>query len=644
MLYFRKAGFPATRQASGFPSFYLAGVEMKKLTFFAILAMLVSAGYPSLNRDGIVGVNKTFSAQTLQHGKLGIGVHTQVIDDQVELQNSEITVNGETTPHVLTDFLTLSSSVFLSLGLGAYTDVGLALPLYYEKIKSARPGLDMDQQYQGDLRYRLKFQFPMKDVQVVSMALLLGGTAPTQFDGRGVIPRELEYMTNNIQDFGEGSSPFGAGRPTFMAGLGMTLDLGQVAEEFQFLWHFNGGVKKINLSKQPPFDDILFWSTAAEYEAGSFIRFFTEFYHESNFKKLGNDEFGSQPTTLTFGSIAQTPVGLNFYAGLVVGFNTTYLPVQYQFNGGPETHTFNMKASPDLSMLFEITWSGFILKQDNDHDGIMNKVDKCPDAAEDKDGFEDSDGCPDPDNDKDGLSDIKDKCPLEAEDMDNFEDDDGCPEPDNDMDGVMDPADKCPNVAQGVDGKDGCPNLDKDKDGILDVADKCPGEAEDKDNFEDEDGCPEPDNDKDGIADAEDKCPNAPETMNGFEDTDGCPDHIQIKEVVKTMILRGVNFQTNSAELMTESFRALDEIVPGIQNSPEVTFEIAGHTDNRGNPTKNQMLSQARAQSVANYFIQKGVDPKRLKVMGYGSSRPLGPNTSAEGRALNRRVELNRIN
>ena len=84
--------------------------------------------------------------------------------------------------------------------------------------------------------------------------------------------------------------------------------------------------------------------------------------------------------------------------------------------------------------------------------------------------------------------------PDEPEDKDGFQDDDGCPEPDNDNDGIPDAADKCPN------------------------------EAEDRDGFEDDDGCPDQDNDGDGIADADDKCPNEPETVNGFEDDDGCPD------------------------------------------------------------------------------------------------------------------------
>ena len=93
---------------------------------------------------------------------------------------------------------------------------------------------------------------------------------------------------------------------------------------------------------------------------------------------------------------------------------------------------------------------------DADGDGIADNVDKCPNDPEDKDGFQDADGCPDPDNDADGVPDKADKCPNEPEDKDNFEDADGCPDPDNDKDGVLDPVDKCPNDPGPAD-NDGCP-------------------------------------------------------------------------------------------------------------------------------------------------------------------------------------------
>ena len=167
--------------------------------------------------------------------------------------------------------------------------------------------------------------------------------------------------------------------------------------------------------------------------------------------------------------------------------------------------------------------------RDSDGDGIPNTIDKCPFVPEDKDGFQDADGCPDDDNDGDRKPDITDKCPNEAEDLDGFEDDDGCPDLDNDKDGIPDLEDKCPNEPE--DGvppftHDGCPGAgrDADGDGILDADDKCPLEEEDFDHFEDGDGCPDLDNDGDGIPDAIDKCPLCPEDKDGFQDEDGCPD------------------------------------------------------------------------------------------------------------------------
>ena len=92
---------------------------------------------------------------------------------------------------------------------------------------------------------------------------------------------------------------------------------------------------------------------------------------------------------------------------------------------------------------------------DLDGDGVPDNVDQCPRVPEDRDGWEDEDGCPDDDNDGDGITDKLDKCPNEPEDKDGFEDADGCPDPDNDKDGIPDVADTCPNEP-GV-APDGCP-------------------------------------------------------------------------------------------------------------------------------------------------------------------------------------------
>jgi hypothetical protein len=166
--------------------------------------------------------------------------------------------------------------------------------------------------------------------------------------------------------------------------------------------------------------------------------------------------------------------------------------------------------------------------RDRDGDGIKDNDDQCPTEAEDKDGYEDSDGCPDKDNDGDGILDKDDHCPNQAEDIDGFQDTDGCPDPDNDGDGIEDARDQCPDKKETMNGykdDDGCPDEpDKDGDGVPDSKDQCPDQPEDTDGFQDTDGCPDPDNDGDGIPDEDDECVDEPETVNGYQDEDGCPD------------------------------------------------------------------------------------------------------------------------
>ena len=106
--------------------------------------------------------------------------------------------------------------------------------------------------------------------------------------------------------------------------------------------------------------------------------------------------------------------------------------------------------------------SGTALAGDKDKDGVDNKTDACKLEPEDKDGFEDEDGCPDPDNDADGFLDGVDKCPNKPEDKDGFEDEDGCPAPDNDGDGVLDADDQCQGEMENDDTLDGCPAVTYD--------------------------------------------------------------------------------------------------------------------------------------------------------------------------------------
>lgn len=252
-----------------------------------------------------------------------------------------------------------------------------------------------------------------------------------------------------------------------------------------------------------------------------------------------------------------------------------------------------------------------------------------------------------PDTDGDGLLDPDDACPTQPEDFDGFEDHDGCPEADNDEDGVLDKTDRCPLVPEDIDGfedTDGCPEDDNDKDGILDASDACPTEAEDFDEWEDEDGCPDPDNDGDKILDPDDSCPNEAETMNGVSDEDGCPDLVRVEQS-QIRTLEPIYFDYNSDRIQERSLPLLKEMASVIDGRRDLgNIAIQGHTDSRGSDKFNQDLSERRAASVRNFLVDSGVSADRLSSAGFGETRPISRNDTAEGREQNRRVEFRLAN
>jgi OmpA-OmpF porin, OOP family len=184
---------------------------------------------------------------------------------------------------------------------------------------------------------------------------------------------------------------------------------------------------------------------------------------------------------------------------------------------------------------------------------------------------------------------------------------------------------------------------DSDGDGVADVDDRCPGTP--KGVAVDASGCPL-DSDGDGVADYLDRCPGTPAGV--AVDKDGCPVPKAAATPTKsavvtsegTWIFKGVQFETNSAELKTASYPVLDEIVAGMKEQPELRVEIQGHTDSRGSKALNDRLSQQRAESVMAYLVSKGISRDRLTARGYGPDKPVASNDTVQGRAENRRVEL----
>ncbi|MBK7265273.1 MAG: OmpA family protein [Ignavibacteriales bacterium] len=116
------------------------------------------------------------------------------------------------------------------------------------------------------------------------------------------------------------------------------------------------------------------------------------------------------------------------------------------------------------------------------------------------------------------------------------------------------------------------------------------------------------------------------------------------KDQTQSWVLYGVNFDFAKADLRPESYPILNHASQILLANPGMRIEVGGHTDAVGNDASNISLSEKRAQAVMNFLIEKGVDSSRLTARGYGSSSPVADNGTAEGRAMNRRVEFKVLN
>jgi OmpA-OmpF porin, OOP family len=110
--------------------------------------------------------------------------------------------------------------------------------------------------------------------------------------------------------------------------------------------------------------------------------------------------------------------------------------------------------------------------------------------------------------------------------------------------------------------------------------------------------------------------------------------------IPENWVLIGINFDFNKATIKPESVPILYNAAEILLKNPQIKVEIQGHTDYIGSDKYNQSLSLQRAETVKNYFVAFGVSSKRLTTVGYGKSRPIMDNSTEQGRALNRRIEL----
>lgn len=554
---------------------------MKKVAMGMALALAAAAfaGHPqTINKEGFVGVNKTQSAQSLGHSKLVFTLLGDATfgndmfpnnDAGYALTEHDLTGQGSDKYAGVADFLGGSAYMGFSIGIWHFFDLGVTIPVYYDQltaddingngaIPATKPG------YIGNLKVDLKARFPLPEDQMFDIAVFGGISAGTSnATKQGLWVREVEYINRNTG----AAMPFGTKNTTIKGGLAVTMDVSKLdgGEGFPFLLHLNGGYRYTTNSD---YMSLPFMSAAAEVYFMDFMSVFVEYYwdiqlDDFDFCEPYNTAFATDRCSgtldmkqLTGALVFHLPVGVDLHIGAsyYLGGEKYLTNVAVLENADRTTDESakqvvtadQIRVNPQYTVYGGLTWSGFLLAQDRDGDGVNDDEDKCPDDV----GHRLNQGCPlgNPDADEDGVCDSwvaekgfeseftevcegVDQCPNEA-----GEGDDGCPldEPDADKDGVCDPwvsqkklSEKFADVCQGIDecssqagspAFNGCPTKqpDPDNDGLCspwvtdegvmnefaDVCkgyDMCPGEPGSKANK----GCAwdDPDADNDGLCD-----------------------------------------------------------------------------------------------------------------------------------------------
>jgi outer membrane protein OmpA-like peptidoglycan-associated protein len=293
---------------------------------------------------------------------------------------------------------------------------------------------------------------------------------------------------------------------------------------------------------------------------------------------------------------------------------------------------------------------------DADGDGVIDANDRC--SGTKRGALVDRRGCP-TDRDSDGVADGVDRCPSTPSGV--VTDENGCPI-DEDNDGVPDGVDRCRGTPLGAAvNATGC-SSDADNDQIPDGLDRCPETPAGA--TVDALGCPS-DSDADKVLDGLDRCPDTPfgERVN----REGCsagaaptprqppaqppappapqPAPTPAQPPAKppasnVLVLRDAAFSLGSARLRADALPVLDSVAAALAAAPTQRIEIGAHTAASRSETDSRQLANLRIEAVRSYLIGKGVRPQRLVPKFYGSTAPVTGDTTAAGRATNRRIEI----
>ena len=302
-----------------------------RFVFLFLLTAVISAfaGEGNINFYGQLGFHKTQSAQTLGHGRFGLGLFAEGVGLNSIIDGDKICVPvgnqqyGENTCVSLGSYIGVNGYPFVSLGLSEYFDFGISIPVYGEiiEINPRLPGRDdcvigdcpdnIDASGQGNLQILAKLRAPF-DNMPVDFSLILGGTISTgRTDYYGLWVRDP--MLLNIEDtrgdgtakpISEGASTYTNGNSMFKVGGAVSLDLNRLRTRIPLLFHFNYFYRMTLGASGSDYPDVQSLSAALEWTPNPFISLMGEYYKDmpNSFPKRGDDEDFASTSTFTFGA------------------------------------------------------------------------------------------------------------------------------------------------------------------------------------------------------------------------------------------------------------------------------------------------------------------------------------------------------
>jgi len=675
--------------------------------FFATFVLSAHAGEGNMNFYGQLGVHKTQSAQTLGHGRFGLGFYLEGGPLRNLIGDGEFREVGNPDSYKINEYIGGNIYTFLSFGITNYFDVSLGFPVYLEQlqIENTDGSQDAGAIGWGDVFISTKTSIPFEDNYPFNLAVLLGlgintGTRYGYDLGKTNTYSSWVRDPMFVKLEGRGQDPqwpYSSQNPFYKFGLAASFDFGKTKADVPIMVHLNGTYRQVLGKDGSDFPKIPSFSAALEWTPVEFISGFVEYYRDIPFK--GPDS-STNLSTVSFG----TAFHLGKSADLQFGMQW--------FTGDEDKYTDELHINLSKDRAY---YKARLIPKYLIFGGIVGKIYTSEPKKEVKPEYRN------PDTDGDKLCDPWvsetgkqqefanvcrgiDLCPYESGTKENK----GCPAQEVKAEAVPAPIilfTATPDVVQ----KGNSVTLtwqvtnatSVSIDGVGDVPASGTRKVKPTENTVYKLTAVGEGGTQTATAEVEIaagplpvilftassesvqigqavtlkwQVTNATEVSinsgigkvqlkgskqlkptetttytltavgEGGTQTEAVSVEVTAAPVIEARVnLTGVTFGSGNATLTANAKKILDGVAEQLLANPKVKIEIQGHTDNVGNPRANQDLSERRAKAVVGYLATKGVKMTRMRAVGYGQDVPIADNATADGRELNRRIEMVRV-